>query len=71
MGYMMGMAPCIGCRQVFAFNPIRVPSIRVDGQREPICRNCVERVNPQRVKNGLEPIVPHPDAYEAADEDEV
>jgi hypothetical protein len=39
--------------------------------REPICRNCVERVNPQRIKNGLEPIVPLPDAYEPVDESEL
>jgi hypothetical protein len=29
----------------------------------PVCRECVERVNPIRVAGGLEPIVPHPDAY--------
>jgi hypothetical protein len=50
---------------------MRVPSIDVSGSREPICRDCVERVNPMRKANGLEPIVPFDDAYEACDESEV
>lgn len=65
MGYMMAMGPCIGCKALFSFNPNRVPSVTVGGKKEPICRNCVDRANPLRVKNGLEPIVPAPDAYEA------
>ncbi len=35
----------------------------VNGTPYPICADCVERVNPIRVAGGLEPIVPHPDAY--------
>jgi len=68
MGYAIVMAPCIGCGRVFGFNPLRVPSLPVNGDRKPICRDCVERVNPMRIKNGLEPIVPLPDAYEAVEE---
>jgi len=69
MGYVMVMGPCIGCGKTFSFNPTWVPSCSaVTGKREPICEACVIRVNPIRVKNGLEPIVPHPDAYEACDE---
>ncbi len=34
-----------------------------NGQEFPVCRECVERVNPIRIAGGLEPIVPHPDAY--------
>jgi hypothetical protein len=56
---------------VFGFNPIRVPSIRIDGVRQPICRNCVEEANPKRLANGLPPIVPAPDAYEGCDEYEL
>ncbi|MBT1509356.1 hypothetical protein KIP88_02480 [Bradyrhizobium sp. SRL28] len=63
------MSPCIGCGTVFSYNPMLVPSCSaVTGKREPICADCVERVNPMRIKNGLEPIVPHPDAYEPCDE---
>jgi hypothetical protein len=57
---------------VFSFNPVCVPSCSaVTGKREPICRNCVDRVNPIRIANVLEPIVPLPDAYAACNEDEL
>jgi hypothetical protein len=71
MGYAMCTGACIGCGKVFSFNPVRVPSIRIKGSREPICQACVDRVNPTRIANGLEPIVPLPDAYEPCDEDEL
>jgi hypothetical protein len=71
MGYAFVTSSCIGCHRLFSYNPLRVPSIRINGVREPICRTCVERVNPQRIKNGLEPIVPAPDAYDPIDESEL
>ena len=66
MAYALCMGTCFGCRQPFSFNPVRVPSIRdpKTGEREPVCANCVTRANVQRKKNGLDPIVPMPDAYE-------
>jgi hypothetical protein len=68
MGYMMAYGPCIGCKRLFSFNPNTVPSSSaVTGHREPICRNCVDRINPLRIKHGLPPIVPEPDAYDAAE----
>lgn len=69
--FALAMSACIGCGQVFSYNPVRVPSLMVKGTREPICQRCVDVVNPQRVKNGLEPIVPHPEAYTACDEGEL
>jgi hypothetical protein len=71
MGYITAMSPCINCGAIFSYNPLRVPSIRINGVREPICSSCVARVNPIREKNGLAPIVPLPDAYEACDEGEI
>lgn len=71
MGYVMAMGRCIGCSNVFSFNPVRVPSIRINGTKEPICKECVEKVNPMRRANGVPEIVPHPDAYDAADEQEL
>ena len=71
MGYAFATSPCIGCGRIFSYNPMRVPSCRINESREPICRWCVERVNPERIKNGLEPIVPHADAYDACDENEL
>jgi len=50
---------------------MKVPSVRINGVREPICQACVNRANPERIKNGLEPIVPAPDAYKACDEKEL
>lgn len=70
-GYVMAHSACIGCGRVFAYNPMRVPSLFINGNREPVCRDCVHKVNPARVKNGLAPIVPHPDAYEPCPEEEL
>ena len=41
------------------------------GKREPICQACVDRVNPMRIKNGLQPDCAAADAYEACDESEL
>lgn len=70
-GVAFGWGPCFCCHRPFAFNPMRVPSVVVDGDRRQVCRDCVELVNPIRVANGLEPIVPLPDAYEACAEEEL
>lgn len=69
--YAQAYGACIGCRRPFAFNPVRVPSVSINGTKEPICAACVERVNPTRIANGLEPIVPLPDAYDACHESEL
>jgi hypothetical protein len=71
MGYALCHSACAGCHRIFGYNPLRVPSIVIKGSREPICLDCVERVNPIRIANGLEPIEPLPDAYEAIHESEL
>ena len=71
MGYAMMVGPCIGCGHIFGFNPMRVPSVRVNGVREPICLACVTLANEKRKELGLEPFVIKPDAYEACDENEL
>lgn len=71
MGYALAFGPCVCCKVTFGFNPMRVPSIRVNGQREPVCRGCVERANPLRIEKGLPPIEIHPEAYEACHESEL
>ena len=71
MGYVFATSACFGCGQPFTYNPVRVPSISWNGTREPICRGCVERVNPNRIANGLDPIEILPDAYDAIDEREL
>lgn len=67
-GAVFCLAPCIGCGGLFCFHPDRVPSLLVDGVREPICEDCVRAVNPIRKANGLEEIVPLPGAYEPAED---
>ena len=64
-GYMACYGYCVGCRRLFSFNPDLVPSILVDGTKQPICQTCVDAANPKRIANGLQPIVPLPGAYEA------
>jgi hypothetical protein len=71
-GFVLAYGACIGCKRVFGFNPKRVPSCSgLTGKREPICQQCVERVNPIRIANGLEPIRPAPDAYDGCEENEL
>jgi hypothetical protein len=70
-GYAIAMSHCIGCGRLFGYNPLRVPSLTWKGTREPICQACVTRINPRRIANGLPPIEPLPDAYEACDEREL
>lgn len=71
MGYVYVTSNCYGCGRLFCYHPNKVPSIRVEDVRRPICQHCVIRVNPMRKKNGLPPIVPLPGAYEPAEESEV
>jgi hypothetical protein len=73
MGYAFCTSACFGCGRIFNYNPVSVPSIQhpSTGSKEPICLACVERVNPTRVANGLAPIVPAANAYEACDEAEL
>jgi len=75
MGVYLGTSACFCCKRPFTYNPMRVPSIPADvsgtGTREPVCLGCVNAVNPQRIANGLPPIVPLPGAYEACDESEM
>ena len=70
-GYVFVVSPCFGCGNPFTYNPHRVPSIRVKGAREPECQNCVNRVNPRREKNGLDPIAVLPGAYEPMPEQDL
>ncbi len=69
--YAICTGPCYGCKQPFSFNPNLVPSIPIAGVREPVCQRCVELANPERVKNGLEPIKVLPGAYEPVEEHEL
>jgi hypothetical protein len=72
MGVAFCTGSCLACRRPFTFNPMRVPSLRVNGVREPICEGCMTgRINPLRVEKGLPPFEILPGAYEACDESEL
>jgi hypothetical protein len=71
MGYVTAMSACIGCLRPFSYNPHLVPSVRVNGIRQPICHACVEKHNPSRISNGLKPIEVLPGAYEPMTEEEL
>lgn len=65
MAYMFVIGSCVACRATITFNPTWVPSIRVNGSREPLCPACHARWNQiHRVSKGLEPLPIHPEAYE-------
>lgn len=68
----MVMGDCIACGAMIQYNPHYVPSIRVEGKREAVCRGCFKRWNDEhRVKKDLKPIELDPRAYEPLDEHEL
>lgn len=72
MGYVFAMGGCIGCKRLFSFNPMRVPSTSaVTGHREPICPGCLARINSKRKEAGLDPFVAPAGAYEPGPECEL
>jgi len=70
MGYMTVVGHCINCGAYITFNPFYVPSIRVGGVREPLCRACFARWNElHRTRRGLDSVPLHPAAYEPEPEE--
>lgn len=68
----MLICDCAACHKPITANPIYCPSIRVNGEKQPICESCFEIWNEiHRVSLGLPPIALHPQAYEPADENQV
>jgi hypothetical protein len=70
VGWLTVMAPCVVCRQVFTFSPSKVPSVVVNGEREPVCESCVTLANEIRLERGLTPFEVRLGAYEPDSEDE-
>ncbi len=72
MGYYTVTAPCCNCKNIFSFHPNKVPSIRINGIREPICKTCVDRSNVERKEKGMPLITYTSDAYQVVhDENEM
>lgn len=71
-GYVLAWSACLSCGTIFGYNPRRVPSSSaLTGEREPICRSCMARINAKRKGMGLEPFAIHPEAYEPLPEEEL
>lgn len=70
-GFVLAHGDCINCGRPFSFNPVWVPSVRVKGVRQPVCRACMEGENSRRKAAGQPLLAIHPDAYEACEEGEL
>lgn len=70
-GYVFVMGPCLVCKRPFSFNPNRVPSFPIKGNREPICAGCMAVINAKRIHAGEEPLHVHPEAYQPIPEEEL
>ena len=63
-GYVFVHGPCVACGILISYSPSHVPSIRVNGEREPLCRGCFAEWNRiHRTSKGLPALKIHPDAY--------
>ena len=72
MGFALATGHCIGCKRLFSFNPLRVPSTSaITGTREPICQQCMAAINAHRREHGLAELPVAADAYEACAEEEL
>lgn len=71
MGYVTLMANCIRCGRVFGCNPRKVPSIRVDAVREPVCEDCYHVLAAIQKEHGMAVLPLDPDAYRPMDESEL
>lgn len=68
---LLGIAPCVSCGVIFAFDPDRVPSLRVNaqrqpdptGDRQPVCQGCWDRRQAHRRQQGLPAETLLPGAY--------
>ena len=62
-GWVMAYSGCFCCKQPFSYNPNKVPSIRVNGVKEPVCISCMYLVNEKRAAAGLSLHPIDPEAY--------
>ena len=54
MSFMYAHGYCVACGTFMSFNPHKVPSLRIKGEREPICLHCFTRWNElNRTNKGL------------------
>ncbi len=70
-GYAICTGTCYGCKQLFTFHSLYVPSLTIEGEREPFCRACIERANAIRKDKRMPPREVHPRGYEPLTEEEL
>lgn len=70
VGVYIAYGICLVCRRGFSFNPHYVPSLTIEGHREPICGDCMKLVNEKRKELGAKELPINPKAYEPEGEDE-
>lgn len=71
-GYAYVMGPCVLCGNPFSFNPHKVPSLNINGQREPVCEPCHTVANNKREAAGVPRWPdPLPGAYEPFPQEEL
>ena len=69
-GYAFMVGACVNCGVPLTYSPTHVPSIRVDGVRQPLCRGCAAEWNRiHRTSKGLPEVPVHPNAYEPEPEE--
>jgi hypothetical protein len=68
MGRAIMLGFCAACGRHIEFNPHKVPSLMIEGKREPICKSCAERWNILHPENA-KPI--QEGAYDSFDENEL
>ena len=78
MSYATVFSPCVNCGRLFGYNPHRVPSILVNGVKEPVCLDCIEAENARRkatmIATGVDLELlpePHAAAYQPIHESEL
>ena len=72
MGYAMAFSGCYCCHKPFMYHPHRVPSFRDEnGELQPICRGCMDKMNELRRQKGLEPFEILDGAYDPCPEEEL
>lgn len=71
-GFAIVLGYCVGCKSRISFNPVHVPSLRINGEKQPLCPACHAKWNEiHRTSKGLPAIPLHPDAYAACPESEL
>lgn len=63
MGYLFVVGECIACKGFITFNPNLVPSLRINGVREPLCEACARKWG----EIHKTPVTIAPGAYEPAE----